>query len=510
VGMERRGALDDLRAASRSEHLILLGMALLAALVGVSLSMFDARYALLGAGAALIAILGALRQFKALLVLILVIRIVQDYYGIIPLPLFFPFISILLATSLLAGLFLLQSDERPWVHLANWPYWIVLLALCAFALTRSVDIADGLSYYLNVIWSGFIFWALGVQLSRNSAELKRLLSIMAALGAAIAVHAIIAARTGVFLFATSSYASYVSTKDDLRLAGTDALRVGSFLLNPDTAGSFFALVGLLALGLAFGSATWRVRTLYLVEAALIFLAQLYTFSTASFAALGAGGLVLAFFVTRGYQRLYPVILLVILVGVAFLAFPAQMTALITHALRPGEYTLRLGVWQTALGMIAANPLFGVGLGTVTYLARSTPFLSAAQQATPEAHPHNSYLEYAAMSGIPALIVFLILLVLCVRPILLAVWRLRGSLRAQMAGALAAIVAVSVNSLVVNTWTILPNVSIAWLIVGVAGSPALLASLREVATAPKTARAVATPSIPSLQPAYSRASRGAAS
>ncbi len=115
-----------------------------------------------------------------------------------------------------------------------------------------------------------------------------------------------------------------------------------------------------------------------------------------------------------------------------------------------------------------------------------------------------------MSGIPALIAFLTLLVLCVRPILLAVWRLKGPLRAHMAGALAAIVAVSVNSLVVNTWTILPNVSIAWLIVGVAGSPALLASLREVATAPKTVRAGAAPSVPSLQPAYSRASRGAAS
>jgi O-antigen ligase len=504
--MTYKGLLDDLRGTSLAERVILITTLLLATLVGASVSLYGARYALLGIGAALIAILAALRQFKTLLALILVVRIVQDYYQIIALPLFFPFISIVLATGLLAGLFLLQSDERPWTRMPHWIYWIFLLALCAFALTRSVDKADGLSYYLNVIWSGFIFWAIGVQLSRNATAFKQLLNIISGLGSAIAIHAIIAARTGVFLFATSSYASYVSTKDDLRLSGTTALRVGSFLLNPDTAGSFFAVVGLLALGLALGSATWRLRAFYLFEAALIFLAQLFTYSTASFAALGAGGLVLAFFMTRGFQRLYPLIAAVILAGVAFLVFPGQILALISHALTPREYSLRVGVWQTALGMIAANPLIGVGLGTATYLARSTPFLSAAQRATPEAHPHNSYLEYAAMSGIPALIIFLILLVLTVRPILLAARGTSGPMRGPMAGALAAIVTVSVNSLVVNTWTILPNVAIAWLIVGAAGSPALLASLRGGVLAARMRLAPASPSVPALQPSLSQSAR----
>jgi O-antigen ligase len=508
VSLVRKALLDDLRGSSRSERLILIAMLLIATATGASLSFFGMRYALLGASAAVIAILGTLRQFKTLLFLILVIRIVQDYYQLIPLPLFFPFISIVLATGLLAVLFLMQSEERPWVHLPHWPYWLLLVALCAFSLRRSVDITDGLSYFLNVIWSGFIFWALGVQLSRNATDLKRLLSIITALGAAIGMHAIIAARTGVFLFATSSYASYVSTKDDLRLAGTDAIRVGSFLLNPDTAGAFFAMVGLLAIGLALGSATWRIRAFYLIEAALIFLAQLFTFSTASFAALGAGGLVLAFFMTKGFQRLYPVIAVVLLVGLALLVFPAQMTALITHALRPGEFSLRFGVWQTALGMIAANPLTGVGLGTATYLARSTAFQSSLQ-TTPEAHPHNAYLEYAAMSGIPALIVFLVLLVLLIRPIFSVARRLKGLMRAPLAGALAAIVTVSVNSFAANTWTILPNVAIVWLVVGAASSPALLASLRSAAATTHLSSAAATDSRPSPQPAFSTANHGEA-
>jgi O-antigen ligase len=502
AGMVRKGLLDDLRDTSRAERVILLAVLLLAALVGACVSMYGARYALLGIGAALIAILAALRQFKTLLALILVVRIVQDYYQLISLPLFFPFISIVLAIGLLAGLFLFQSDARPWTRMPHWLYWIALLALCALSMIRSVDITDGLNYYLNIILSGFIFWALGVQLSRTATDFKQLLNIATGLGSAFAVHAIIAARTGVFLFATSSYASYVATKDDLRLSGTSVLRVGSFLLNPDTAGSFFAMVGLLALGLALGSATWPLRALYLCEATLIFLAQLFTYSTASFAALGAGGLVLAFFMTRGYQRLYPVIAAVILVGVAFLVFPGQLIALISHALNPKEYSLRVGVWQTALGMIAANPLTGVGLGATTYLARSTPFLTA-QQTTAEAHPHNSYLEYAAMSGIPALIVFLTILILSVRPILLATQRTTGAMRGPMAGALASIVMVSVNSLVVNTWTILPNVAIAWLIVGAAGSPALLASLRSGAHAARTNFAPASPSVPALQPSFLR-------
>jgi hypothetical protein len=112
-----------------------------------------------------------------------------------------------------------------------------------------------------------------------------------------------------------------------------------------------------------------------------------------------------------------------------------------------------------------------------------------------------------MSGIPALILFLVLLVLTVRPILAAVLHLKGLARAPMAGALAAIVTVSVNSLVVNTWTILPNVAIAWLIVGVAGSPALLASLRDTAITTQMKDTSAAISSRSLQPVFGTVSHG---
>lgn len=475
--MSRKVLLAELRGTSPSERVILLVMLFLALIAGGSLSVYDPMYALLGISVTVIALLCLLRQYKALILLILIVRILLDYYHIITLPLWIPFISVILAAAFLAYLFLLQSQERPWVRTGQWPYWALLLGLSGLSLAQSVDKADGLSYYLNIILSGFIFWALGIQLSRNATDLRRLLGMITGLGAAIGIHAIITELTGVFILSTPAYDSYVVTTDGLRLWGTNAVRVGSFLLNPDTAGGFFAFVGLLALGLALGSATWPTRVLYLVEAALILLALLFTFSTSSFVALAAGGLVFVVFMTKGSQRIYPLIALALALGVAFLAFRSATIALIQHAQNPGEYSLRLGIWLTALRMISASPLIGVGLGTTTYLTKSVPFQTSLQ-TRPEAHPHDSYLEYAVMSGIPALILFLIILFLSVRPIIFAARSVSGPTRGPLIGALAAIMAVSVNSLPANTWTVQPNVAIIWLVIGAAGSPALLSSLQK--------------------------------
>src|SRR5262249_7644581 len=69
-----------------------------------------------------------------------------------------------------------------------------------------------------------------------------------------------------------------------------------------------------------------------------------------------------------------------------------------HATRLNERTLRFGIWLSALRVIVAYPLFGVGLGANAYRTRAESY-RVPPQATPEAHPHTAFLELATMDGI---------------------------------------------------------------------------------------------------------------
>ncbi|MGH2480066.1 MAG: hypothetical protein ACRDHW_10465, partial [Ktedonobacteraceae bacterium] len=88
------------------------------------------------------------------------------------------------------------------------------------------------------------------------------------------------------------------------------------------------------------------------------------------------------------------------------------------------------------------------------------------------HPHNSYLEIAAMGGLPVLILFLALL-------LAALWwtwrnwvQAEAQIRLLLAGGIAMVIALSLNSLGSNSWTLAPLATFGWLILGVVSSPLL--------------------------------------
>src|SRR6185437_9368262 len=135
---------------------------------------------------------------------------------------------------------------------------------------------------------------------------------------------------------------------------------------------FFAFMIFITFGLCAASSTWPKRVFYLVELALLVVGLLITFSAASWVAVAVGVLVtLLFFIRRWRQRLYmcgaigaAALLLVVI-------FPSKIGLLLQHALGSNELSLRLGIWETALRVIQANPLTGIGLGTDSnYLLRA--------------------------------------------------------------------------------------------------------------------------------------------
>jgi O-antigen ligase len=121
-------------------------------------------------------------------------------------------------------------------------------------------------------------------------------------------------------------------------------------------------------------------------------------------------------------------------------------------------------------VIAAYPLFGVGLGDQAYLSLAEHFRVLAQ-TKPLAEPDNSYLQWGAIAGIPVMLIFLALLAL----VFWFSWRnwlaIDTRYRPLFAGGIVALVALSINSLTVDGWTSPIDVQfLGWLIAGIVTSP----------------------------------------
>jgi O-antigen ligase len=174
------------------------------------------------------------------------------------------------------------------------------------------------------------------------------------------------------------------------------------------------------------------------------------------------------FAGRGrYRVLIPSLVLV--AGLLVMAlFPSEVNVLLNRLADPSTFLLRIGAWQTAIQIIKALPLSGLGLGLSVYLQGAEAYRVPAQYR-PLAHPHNSYLELGAMGGLPVLFLFLALLLFA----FWQAWRNWRSgevhMRVLLSGGLAAVVALSVNSLSVNGWTLPPLAAIGWLTLGAMAS-----------------------------------------
>jgi O-antigen ligase len=320
-----------------------------------------------------------------------------------------------------------------------------------------------------------MFW-LGSVLARDILCVQRLFKMLAAVGTALALITIIQNKTGILLFGSARYdASLASASNFSLLQGGDVYRLGSFFVNPDWNGAFFATILFIPLGLLIASNVLWEKILYLLEACIILPALLFTYSVGSWLSAGIG--IVVFVVLLGHMRyrLWITAFLAAMTGILLIWFPDQVALLLQHGEDPSVILLRSGAWKTAIHIMQTFPLTGIGLGLQIYMLRAEPY-RVPEQHQILAHPHNSYLELGAMAGIPVLVLFvaLVLLALCLA---LRTWAHGdGRQRSLLAGGMAAVIALSVNSLSVNVWTLPPLAAFGWLILGIASSPLLIKSL----------------------------------
>jgi O-antigen ligase len=451
-----------------SPLLICLILALLAALfMGVAIGRSNPVYGIAVAGAIVMVIIVLFRWDELTVTLIIAVHLIIDFYLALHL------IGILMALVLLFAYYFGRSANHPWIRPRPLWLWVLFLVLTIYpAINGGQFMAyDAASFYPSDVLGAFLLFWLGSIIAKDISTLRRVFQLLSAFAALVAIHTIIEATTGVFLFATAHVDLHLVAAGNYDIIGTNASRAVSFFTDPNWNGCFLAMMFFLPLGLFMECKSLLGKLVFLAEMAVILVALLDTYSNGAWVALLGGVLAFVFWVGSQRYRLLWVIIIALVALLILVMFPSQLAVQFQRATIPNELSLRLGAWETGIRVIEAFPLFGVGLGGQAYLLRANPYVVPAQ-VVPLPHPHNTYVQWGAMAGIPVLIVFLLLLGYA----FWFSWRNWRAIdiryRPLLGGGITALIALSINSVSIDGWTNFAIALIGWLIFGMLASPLL--------------------------------------
>ncbi|MFO1418581.1 MAG: O-antigen ligase family protein [Methylotetracoccus sp.] len=189
-------------------------------------------------------------------------------------------------------------------------------------------------------------------------------------------------------------------------------RFGSFLLNPNFLGAFVVLVFPVSFIWWLRERSGFFRMFALVGLLSLVFSLVETQSRAPLAAFAASVMLLVVGPCGGLSRRRRLAILSVFVLVFSLAMPGFYKHAIERFSALDEETTeesasRKTMWTYTRGIIADNPLLGIGFGEMQYR-------DALQAAGYEEkygrlfdNPHNSYLQAASYAGLPVLILFLL-------------------------------------------------------------------------------------------------------
>ncbi|HEV7236111.1 MAG TPA: O-antigen ligase family protein, partial [Ktedonobacteraceae bacterium] len=448
--------------------LLLLPAALFLGVV-IGTSSHVQEYSVVVAGALAMVLIVLLRLDELAVVLILAVHLYVDWF------LGLHLIGIIMALMLLFVYYFARSADHPWTEPRLLWLWALFLVLTIYPAIYGgqLRLYDLATFYPSLILGAFLMFWLGTVIVRDSVSLRRLLKILAVLGTLLAVHTIIQATTGIFLFGSQRVNDLLSQVGNYQLTNSTATRAVSFLIDPNWNGTLLAMMAFLPLGLFFESSSLLGKAFYLFETILILMALVFTYSNSGW--VGAITGIIVFMLFAGSKRSSLLVLSFILLSAVILIvfFPNEMSIQLQHASNPQEVIQRVGAWQTALQTIRAFPLTGIGLGYQAYELRTQPY-SALEQGI-FSQPHDCYLEWATMAGIPVLLVF-VALVLCALWLALHTWaRADTRSRTLIACGIAAIVSLSMSSITIDGWTHPVMAEVGWLVLGAITSPLLAQS-----------------------------------
>ncbi len=453
---------------------ILLFLAIVVASpLAIALSLHNPVYSIVAACAIFVGFIIIFRCDELMMALIIAVWILVDCY------LDFRVVSLLMELVMLSVCYLGRSAKHPWIKPRAIWLWILFLILTIYpAIKGALDLYDADTFYPSFILSAFIMFWLGNIVAKDISAVRRVFQLLSIFVTFVAIHTMIEATTGKFLFESARAEAALAQNSYLLVQnlGAQISRAGSFLGHPNGNATFLALSFFLPLGLFMESKQFWAKMIYLLETLLILLALMFTYSTGAWIGLLIGLLAFVIFVGQIRSSVLLLTLIALLTVIVFTVFSSQLALQLSHASANNESSLHLGGWQTAIRVIEAYPLSGVGLGLQAYLTRSMPYIVPAQ-LTPLTEPDNSFLELGAMAGIPVMLIFILLL----GYVFWSSWRIWRAIdvryRPLLGGGIAALVTITINSLSIDGWSG-QMAKLAWLIAGLITSPFLVRYLHQ--------------------------------
>lgn len=216
--------------------------------------------------------------------------------------------------------------------------------------------------------------------------------------------------------------SLMAIRDYMNVGNSSSLessRVGGVFEQPNMLGAFFVYNMFFFAG--FILYYWKSFKYWLLIIPFLacFRGVMVTFSRGAYIAFGLGALMTAFFKSKTLFTIAIILITVALFVPGILPEGIQyrlestfkggqlITADVSEIKDPSAGK-RLLIWQGAIEMIKDQPLFGFGYGLFPYI------IGIYSPQTPQTDAHNTYLILAAEMGLPALLIFLIILIVLIK------------------------------------------------------------------------------------------------
>ncbi len=277
-------------------------------------------------------------------------------------------------------------------------------------LAASAAVHDGFAGAVRVITEEWLFLIVpvGIYLNRRREYGRHLATVFASGTLVVAIYGILQHFTGVSWFKT----------DPLLPAPDFGYLVCGRFPHPLTFGNYFATASVFLLGLSLASKISfhrSYRMLFAFASVMAAAAAVLSYSRGSILGLVIGVVVLGLLKERKYVLFIAGIVAVAAV-VMVAADPDSPNRIVKNLER--EYNLedpmgRLFIWSTTLDMVEDHPILGVGQGNYKPVYGETmPQSTRRKQA--HAHAHNDVLNFAAVSGVPGMLLYLVVWIYSVR------------------------------------------------------------------------------------------------
>ncbi len=388
------------RWGHRDDHWRLPAFGLLAAVMSITAGAAVAYKPILSAGILFLLLVAVARSQEAAVALWLGLRVLM-FSGYIALPLGEVMLGLIVvvasARQIISGR-RLQAPRSPLL-------WLVLLLLVSLNVAYFGFVPESRDYAIEI----FIENVLLVTLIANTESRWR------RDGATTAVAVVLGAVGSVAALEWVTGRPLVLNTARIAYAPLDALhtfegvnRLGSLLLNPDLLAAAMVVGFVVWIGIALEE-RGVLRWIAILGAAGMLSVAFLTLSRTVFLGAPVGlGVLFVLSVNKGRvstgQVAFAIIGACAAVFAAVALVPNAWYRVTTDLTDP----LRVGAYETAVRIISAHPLAGLGAGWNRYYALAEQY-RIADQYRPLAHPHNSFLELGAMLGLPVLLVVVVLI-----------------------------------------------------------------------------------------------------